>query len=275
MGRIELAGARKARRPASARRTRSCLPDRGSFSRRLPDGEGSMTPRNAMEQRAAKTVGLLLLLAPMTIMAVSYGIIWPLVSGLEAPQAARNIVTHEALYRVGLVGNLFYAVELVVLSAAIYAAAAGRPAAGAAGCAWPSLPRHHVGGHLRQPLRFAPAADRRRVPGAIPAGELHALARLLVSGFDRYYIALLFWSLGTMVAAWAWLRSGAVPRVLAAFGVVSSVWAVFCTVSLFLFPAFPNIVHLPWFDVPMLVFELAVGGLLFFRDLPHSAHVAE
>ena len=79
-----------------------------------------MTPRNAMEQRAAKTVGLLLLLAPMTIMAVSYGIIWPLVSGLEAPQAARNIVTHETLYRVGLVGNLLYTVELVVLSAAIY-----------------------------------------------------------------------------------------------------------------------------------------------------------
>ena len=79
-----------------------------------------MTPRNAMEQRAAKTVGLLLLLAPVTIMAVSYGIVWPLVSGLEAPQAARNIVTHETLYRVGLVGNLVYAVELVVLSAAIY-----------------------------------------------------------------------------------------------------------------------------------------------------------
>ena len=79
-----------------------------------------MTPRKTMEQRAAKTVGLLLLLAPVTIIAVSYGIVFPPVSGLEAPQAARNIVTHEALYRVGLVGNLFYAVELVVLSAAIY-----------------------------------------------------------------------------------------------------------------------------------------------------------
>jgi hypothetical protein len=229
-----------------------------------------------MEQRAAKTVGLLLLLAPMTIMAVSYGIIWPLVSGLEAPQAARNIVTHEALYRVGLVGNLFYAVELVVLSAAIYVLL--RPVdpllalLAALGRLFHAITWVVICVNLFASLRLLTDAE---YAGAIPAGELHVLARLFVSGFDRYYIALLFWSLGTMVAAWAWLRSGAVPRVLAAFGVVSSVWAVFCTVSLFLFPAFPNIVHLAWFDVPMLVFELAVGALLFFRGLPHNAHVAE
>jgi hypothetical protein len=225
-----------------------------------------MAAKHAMEQRTARMVGLLLLAAPLTIMAVSYGIIWPLVGGLAAPQAAHNIVTHETLYRVGVVGNLFYALELVALSAATYVLL--RPVdpllalLAALGRLFHAITWLVICVNLFAALRLLTDAE---YTAAIPAGERHALARLFLSGFDRYYVALLFWSLGTMVAAWAWWRQGAVPRLLAAFGVLSGAWAVFCTASLFLFPAFPTIVHLAWFDVPLVVFELSVGALLVHR----------
>lgn len=225
-----------------------------------------MPAKHPMEQRTARTVGLLLLAAPLTIMAVSYGIIWPLVGGFAAPHAAHNIVTHETLYRVGLVGNLCYALELVALSAATYVML--RPVdpllalLAALGRLFHAITWLVICVNLFAALRLLTDAE---YTGAIPAGERHALARLFFSGFDRYYIALLFWSLGTTVAAWAWWRLGAVPRLLAAFGGLSGAWAVLCTVSLFLFPAFPTIVHLAWFDVPLVVFELSVGALLVYR----------
>jgi hypothetical protein len=216
--------------------------------------------------RAARIVGLLLLLSPITIIGVSYGIVWPLVSGVDAATAARNIVANEPLFRVGIVGNLLYAVQLVVLSAALYVtlrvvdpllallAALGR--------------LFHAVTWVAMCINVFAALRLLTDPEyaqALPAPELQVFARLFLSGFDRYYIALLFWSLGTMAAATAWLLSREIPRPLAAFGILSSAWAVFCTVSLFLDPGFQRVVHLGWFDMPLLVFELGTAGLLLVR----------
>jgi hypothetical protein len=233
-----------------------------------------MPTKHAMEQRTTRTVGALLMAAPLTIMAVSYGIIWPLVGGIEPPQAAHNIVRHEAFFRAGVVGNLLYTTELVWLSAATFVML--RPIdpllalLAALGRLFHAITWVVVCLNLFAALRLLTDAEYAR---AIPADELPVLARLFLSGFDRYYVALLFWSLGTMVAARAWWRLGAIPPLLAACGVMSGAWAVFCTVSLLLVPTFQTIVHLAWFDVPLVVFELSVGVLLVYRGLPHGAHL--
>jgi hypothetical protein len=222
--------------------------------------------RLVSDRRAARIVGLLLLLSPVTIVGVSYGIVWPLVSGVDAATAARNIVDDEGLFRVGLVGNLLYAVELTVLAAALHVALRTvdplLALLAALGRLFHALVWVVMCVNVFAALRLLTDAE---YAAAVPAAELHVLARLFLSGFDRYYVALLFWSLGTMVAAWAWLRSRAIPRALAVFGILSGAWAVFCTVSLFLDPGFQQAVHLGWFDMPLLVFELAAGSVLLFR----------
>ncbi len=225
-----------------------------------------MTAREAQQHTAGRVAGFLLLSSPVTIIAVSYGIVWPLVSGVDATRAAHNIVENEALFRIGLVGNLAYTVEILALSAALYVALRAvdplLALLAALGRLLHAVTWVVICVGLSAALRLLTDVEYGRV---LPADELHVLARLCLSGFDRYYVALLFWALGTMVAAYAWLISRTIPRPLAAFGMLASAWAVFCTVSLFLDPRFQETVHLAWFDVPMLAFELAVGGLLLLR----------
>lgn len=64
-----------------------------------------MTTRSTPQHRAEKVAGRLLLLSPLTIIAVSSGIVWPLVSGVDAARAAHNIVEHERLFRIGWSGT--------------------------------------------------------------------------------------------------------------------------------------------------------------------------
>ena len=93
------------------------------------------------------------------------------------------------------------------------------------------------------------------------------LARLYLSGSDQYYVGLLCWSLGATVGAYVFLKSGYVPRSVAAFGIVAGAWCAACTVALFVFPGFPKVVNLWLFDSPMVLFEIGLSVLLLVRGL--------
>ena len=101
----------------------------------------------------------------------------------------------------------------------------------------------------------------------IPSDQLPVLARLFLSGFDQYYVGLLFWSLASGVGACLWLRSRYINRVLAAFGVLASVWCVGCTIALLISPGFSKTVNLWLFDTPMVLFEIILSFLLLVRGL--------
>ncbi len=100
-----------------------------------------------------------------------------------------------------------------------------------------------------------------------PPDQLPVLARLYLSGFDQYYVGLLFWSLASGVGAYLWHKSRYIHRALAAFGVVTSAWCAVCTILLFIFPDFSKTVNLWWFDTPMVLFETVLSFLLPFRGL--------
>jgi hypothetical protein len=104
--------------------------------------------------------------------------------------------------------------------------------------------------------------------GSLPPEQLAVLARLYLSGFEQYYVGLLFWSLGSTAAACLWLKARYVPTALAGFGIAASVWGATCCVALFVFPDFPKIVNLSWFDVPLVLFEISLSSLLVWRGLP-------
>jgi hypothetical protein len=101
--------------------------------------------------------------------------------------------------------------------------------------------------------------------------QLQTLARLhITSSFDAYYVGLPFWGLAATVCSYLWFKSRYVPRALAAFGVISSAWCVFCAFAFIVLPNFNETVDASWFDVPMVIFETALALWLLFKGLRPS-----
>src|SRR5206468_3665638 len=79
---------------------------------------------------------------------------------------------------------------------------------------------------LLSPLRLLGTASYLQV---FEADRLQALARLqIAANFDDYYIGLPFFGLAATVCSYLWLKSGYIPKALAAFGLISSAWCVIC-----------------------------------------------
>lgn len=230
-------------------------------------GDDGPTASLATVGAAARLYAAALLLSLATIIGITYGVMTRVLGGLGPSQMAQNILAHETSFRVGIAGNLLYTVELLVLAAAVYVvlravdpllallAALGRLAHAVV---W-----LFISLNLFAALRLLGQPEH----SAVPPDQRAALARLLLSGIDPYYVALLFWSLGSMVAAVLWLRSGWVPRALAVFGILASGWAAFCTCCFFIAPGFRTFVNLGLFDVPLVLFEVALGLRLIVRGL--------
>lgn len=227
------------------------------------------------QRKAAKIVAITFLLSFAIVVAVNFGIIARVTVADDPAQTARNVLAHETFFRLGIAGNLLYAIGVFVLSAAFFVvlkpvdqtlallASIGRLLHG---ITWLLLSVN-----LFTALRLL---GRPEYAEAFSPRQLPALARLFLSGFDQYYVGLLFWSLGGAVGAYLWFRSRYVPRALAFFGVVASEWCAACTVALFIFKDFDKVVNLWFFDVPMVLFEIALSFVLLFRGLRPSSPVA-
>ncbi len=81
-----------------------------------------MTTRtvDSSQRVAAKIFGLAYLPSFVLVVAVNFGILQPLIAGVDPAQAAKNILAHETLLRVGLAGFILYCVAVLVVSAAPY-----------------------------------------------------------------------------------------------------------------------------------------------------------
>jgi hypothetical protein len=220
------------------------------------------------QRKAARIAALACLISFVTVVAVNFGIFARLIVRGDPAQTARNILAHETLFRIGIAGDVLYCVGVVVLLTALYIvlkpvdqnlallAAFGRLVHG---LTWLLATLN-----LFTALRLLSGADYSRAFGP---NQLPVLARLYLSGFDQYYVGLLFWALGATVGSYLWFKSKYIPRALAAFGVISSAWCAACTLVFYIFPDFPKVVNLWWFDSPMAVFELALSFWLLFKGI--------
>jgi hypothetical protein len=177
-------------------------------------------------------------------------------------------VAHQTLFRLGVAGYLLNCVALVALAAALYVVL--RPVSEhlallvALGRVVQAFTWIVVTINLFAALHVLNDADVARAFGATQAA---ALARTDLNGLDIYYVGLLFWSLSTAVASYLWFASNFIPRALAVFGVLSSVWCVACTLVFYVFPGFADVVNLWWFDSALVLFELAWSVWLLFKGL--------
>jgi len=224
------------------------------------------------QRTGARIVGLTFPISFLTVVAVNFGIFGRLIVSDNPAETTRNILTHETLFRIGVAGNMVYCVSVVVLLTALYLilkpVSLNLALLAAFGRLIHSLTWLLVTLNLFTALRLLSDADYSRAFGP---DQLATLARLYLSGSDAYYIGLLFWGLGATVGSYLWFKSNYIPRALAAFGVISSAWCAACTFVFYIFPDFPKVVNLWWFDSPMAIFELALSFWLLVKGLRPSA----
>jgi hypothetical protein len=225
------------------------------------------------QRKAAKVAGFALLFAMAIVVIANYGISFRLIVPGNAPETARNIMAHQLLFRINIACDLIYAVNFLVLLAALYVVL--KPvnrnlALVAAFCRlvvalmWIVTALNMLGA-----LRLLGDSAYLSV---FAADQLQALARLhLNASHDAYYVGLPFWGLASTVCGYLWFKSRYIPRALAAFGVISSVWCVICAFAFIVFPRFDTTVNAYWFDMPMVIFEMALGFWLLFKGLRPSA----
>jgi hypothetical protein len=236
---------------------------------------GSEMTVNAIDEsqrKAARIAGFAFLFGIAIVILANYGVAFRLIVPGNAVDTARNIVTHETLFRINVACNLIYVVDVVVLLTALYVILKPANRILALVATFCRLVFALIWGitalNSLAALRLLSDAPYLSV---FHADQLQTLARLyLTASFDAYYVGLPFWALASTVCGYLWFKSSYIPRGLAAFGVVSSAWCVICAFAFIVFPHFDKTVNLYWFDVPMTLFEMVLGVWLLVKGLSPS-----
>lgn len=227
----------------------------------------SLHTDGSLRRCAAKIFGVVYLPSFILLVVANFGILLPLIGGAGPTQVAHSILTHATAFRVGTLIFLFYGMSVLVVSAALYIMLRSINQMLALLALFGRLVNGFI--WLVVALNLFTALRLLSQPvyvGLLP-DSLQGLVKLYLSGFDQYYVGLLFWSLGAAVGAYLWLKSGYIPCLFAVFGILASAWCAGCTIALFLFPSFQEIVNLWLFDSPMVLFEIGLSLLLLFRGL--------
>jgi hypothetical protein len=219
------------------------------------------------QRKAARVAGFAYLFTMTTVVFAYFGIQARLIVAGNAAETARNIMAHERLFRINIACDLIYCAGVVVLLTALYVIL--KPvnrslALLAAFCRLVyALLWVFIALNLLDVLRLLSGADYLRV---FEADRLQALARLYL-GTPAYAVGLPFYGLGSAVCSYLWFKSRYIPRALAAWGVISSVWCVTCAFANIIIPNFAKVVNPWWFDTPMASFEMATGFWLLFKGI--------
>jgi Domain of unknown function (DUF4386) len=221
------------------------------------------------QRKAARFAGFSLLFGITLVLIGYYGISSRLIVQDNAVETAQNIIAHEDLFRLNIAFNVIYAINVVSLLTALY-------------MIFKNLNRYLALTatffrliyaltwvvtvlNMFSALRLLGDATYLSVFGA---DQLQSLSRhYLALGLDSYYAGLPFWSLASAMCSYLWLKSRYIPRALAVFGLVSSIWCVFCALAYIAIPDFEKTIDLSLFDVPMVLFELILGFWLAIKGI--------
>ena len=227
-----------------------------------------MEEKSASLKKIARVAGLTYLVTTAIIVYVNFGINAKLMVESDAAQTARNILAHEQLFRLSILCHMIYSVGVLVLLTGLYIILKPIDRTLALLAAFSrliyALMWIFIVMNFFIALRFIVRADYLQV---FPADHLQALARVYLSGFDAYYVGLLFWALASAICSYLWFKSRYVPRALAAFGIISSIWCTACAIIFIINPDFEKTVNAWWFDSFMAIFEIAISFWLLFKGI--------
>jgi xanthine/uracil permease len=227
------------------------------------------------QRNAARVFGITYLPSLAVIMVAFSRFYAPYVVWGKGEETARHFIGHEGAVRLYLAGAFLYGVGTIVLLTALYVILRPISRGIALFAAFSKLVYVlfwfivvlDVFGVLR--LLGSMGALRSFGPDDLPA-----LAGLqLDSSRDAYYIGLTFNGLGTALFAWVFFRSRYVPRTLAAWGILASLYEGFCGFAYLFYPGFAAILSADWYELPPMTFELLLSLWLLFRGFRASQTV--
>jgi hypothetical protein len=203
------------------------------------------------------------------VVFAQFGVHGRLIVEGDAAETARNILAHERLFRISIACDLVYCTGVVVLLTALYVILKPVNRGLALLAAFWRLAHALMWAlmtlNLFDALRLLSGSDYLQV---FEAGRLQALAWLYLDArSDQYYVGLVFCGLASTVCSYLWFRSDYIPKALAAWGVISSVFCVMCTFAFIISPSFAKVVNLWWFDSPMGIFDMATSFWLLFKGI--------
>jgi len=225
------------------------------------------------QRRAARVVGLAYLFAlPPAVFAEVY-VRGQLIVSNNAAETARNIVTHERLFRLGIASNLIVVATDVILITAVYVVLERVNRNLALLAAFFRLLETAILVVVTLSdlgvLRVLSGAD---YLGAFEADRLEALARLSIAAHgDTYNIVWLLFGFGSAVFCYLWFKSGYIPRVFAVWGVFASLLPGARAFVFIVFPDVARVVTIAYYGGPIILFELTMGFWLLFNGLRPSA----
>jgi uncharacterized protein DUF4386 len=227
----------------------------------------AITPTDRVQARAARLAGAMYLITMATGVFGESFVRGSLVVRGDATQTAQNIIGAERLFRIGIATDLVTFTGVIVLAWALYVAL--RPVDRNLAVLALSLRLAEVAVHYGATLFGLGALAFLTGTGylnAFDASQLHSLARVALStqgaGLNLGFVLL---GLGSSVFAYLLLRSGYVPKALAAWGMFSSLLLSASAVCFIVFPAIgPTRLALM---VPMFIYEVALGLWLLLKGV--------
>jgi hypothetical protein len=224
------------------------------------------------QRKAAKVVGFAYLFAlPPAIFAEFY-VRTQLIAFDNAAQTARNIMTHERLFRLGTASNLtVFAVDVALIIALYVVLMPVNRSLALLATGWGlietailvvvTLSDFDV-------LRILSGANYLHV---FEANRLQALAMLSVSAHGAAYnVGLVLAGLRSTAFCYLWFKSRFIPRALAAWGMLASFLMGVSALSFIIFPELTKVVAVEIYGAPIFFFELTMGFWLLVRGLPPS-----
>ena len=221
------------------------------------------------QRKAAKVAGLTLIFAIAIVVISNYSVTFRYIIPGNVAETARNMIEHETAFRFNTFCNLIFLATLIVMSTSFYVILKPVNKNFALVAAFTRLVYAFIWGFMAintlMAIRLLGDTDYLSV---FETDQLQTMMRLnLTSSWDAYYVGLPFWGLASAIISLLLFKSRYIPRALTVFGIVSSVWCVFCAFAYLIFPGYGKIVHIGLFDVPLTIFEIILGLWLLIKGL--------
>ena len=184
-------------------------------------------------------------------------------------ETARRFITHERSIRIYVAAAFFYGAAMVVQLTALYVILRQVNRGIALFATFSRLIYVFFWFVLVldifYALRLLGGAGSLRTFG--PDGLAALAGSQLDSSRDAYYTGMIFNGLGLALFASVFFQSRYIPRALALWGVLASLYEAFCGFAYLFYPHFGTILSVNWYEYPLMSFELLLSLRLLFRSL--------
>jgi hypothetical protein len=230
----------------------------------------TIRPIDPSQRTAARAVGLAYLCALVPAIFAEFYVRSHLIGFGDLAAAAGNIAAHSRLFRLGIAANLLVSAIDLVLIAGLYLALEkvnrGLAVLGAFFRLIETSVLVAVTFSDFQVLRVLSHAAYMR---PLEADDVQAMTGLAIAAHhDIYNVGLAMFGIGSTIFCVLWLRSGYIPKALAAGGVLASLLVGLPAFVFVVFPGAATVLTIVISGLPIFLFELSMGLWLLVKGLP-------